>query len=68
MVSKSIQFRFIGMIQRGDGASFTGKPLTELFVGYLDRDLAAQASIERLVHPAHAACAQETENLIRSKL
>jgi len=47
------------MIQRGDCVRLALETLTEMFPGHLDRDLAAQPSIERFVHLAHAAGTQD---------
>src|SRR5262249_42340162 len=48
----------VGMIQRGNGASFTLEALNELLLRDLNRDGAAQARIYRPKDLAHTACAE----------
>jgi hypothetical protein len=54
------------MIQRGDCPRFTLEPLAELFFGKFDRDIAAQARIERAIHVAHPALAEFRGNSVMS--
>ena len=45
----------VRMIQGGDGASLLLKAVREVLPGELDRDVAAQPGVARLVHLTHAA-------------
>jgi hypothetical protein len=46
----------MGMIERRDGLGFPFEAFRELSGRDLDRDVAAQARIVRLIHLTHSAC------------
>src|SRR4029079_12444032 len=56
------------VIQRGDGPRLTLEAPIELLRGKLDRDLAAQARVQRPIDLAHATCAKTFFNAVRAEL
>jgi hypothetical protein len=61
-----------GMAESGSGTGFPKKALAMTFVGchagaeHLDRHRAVEARVAGMVHLAHAARSQETDDLIRT--
>ena len=59
-----VEMADVGVVERGNGTGFTGKPLGELGVGNFDRDIPIQTGIVGAIHLAHATLADEREDLV----
>ena len=57
----------MGMVERGDRPRLPLESLAELLGGEFDGDDTAQAGVQPAVDRSHAALAQRTENLVRTK-
>ena len=54
----------VGLVKRGNRTSFTRKPLRELRVRNLNRDIPIQTRVPRTVNLSHATFADESEDLV----
>lgn len=73
MLADFEDFADIGVIERGDSHRLKAEPLPCLWVGsharqqQLNGDLTIEPRVARTVHDAHAALANGTEDLVRTK-
>src|SRR5665213_3872808 len=63
-----VEMANVGMVQRRDRAHFAVEAFVELYGGNLDRDIATHTRIAGAIDLAHAACAEQAENLVRSQI